>query len=178
MNLEFNFTNTVHRNPSWLNDDFKVSASNIADYMKEKIVRQYTCEFCGKKRYRRHIMAMHELHCTANPDRECRMCKVKRNIPEIIFIVKTTARLQGHELAAGPIVFTDEKPETSKVLQHIEELTDGCPACILAVHRVGKFFTEFDFKKASELWFARKMEEESDQQRREEERLYCQPVSD
>ncbi len=42
--------------------------------MKEKMVKQYKCDFCGKKGYSKGHMNKHERHCTMNPDRACRMC--------------------------------------------------------------------------------------------------------
>lgn len=157
-NLEFTFNEDLkHRNPDWIPDSFQVGKDNWDRWMKEKIVKQYMCEFCGKKRYRRHIMAQHEKRCTANPDRKCGMCKSKNcRIREIVLIVKTTARLAGREVPDSPVLefnTVNGLPTKSETLKQIEYEAHHCPACILAVHRAGEFFTEFDFKKASEAWW-------------------------
>lgn len=150
----------------------KGSMWNWFTSVKERTVKQFTCDYCGKKRYRRHIMASHELHCTLNPNRSCRMCKGKPHINQIILVVKATAKLKGYELASSQIVDFNptsgyQAPE-SEVLKQIQELTDSCPACVLAVHRVGGFFTEFVFREACDRWF---------QEERAEHRQQCQPVN-
>ena len=40
---------------------------------KQKIV--YYCDFCKKKGLSGRWMAIHEEHCTANPDRKCALCE-------------------------------------------------------------------------------------------------------
>ena len=42
--------------------------------MRVKMVKQYICDFCGKKGLGAGHIKKHEKHCTMNPDRECRMC--------------------------------------------------------------------------------------------------------
>jgi len=78
----------------------------------------YECEFCGKRNRSGGHMAKHEKHCTANPDRECRMCKVAAYVG-------------------------DRDPSETTLAERIEALRSGgvgslqdacndCPACMLS----------------------------------------------
>ena len=49
--------------------------------MKEKQKTVYYCDFCKKYRLTRNSMALHELHCTLNPDRICRVLGCTGNCP-------------------------------------------------------------------------------------------------
>lgn len=68
-------------------------------------------------------MEKHELSCTMNPNRVCRMCKMagltQKPIAELI------ALLPEDGCPGGPI--GDEKA--------IREATGGCPACLMAANR-------------------------------------------
>lgn len=46
--------------------------------MKIKTRTVYYCDFCKKKSFRKSSMEKHEKHCTMNPKRECRLCKLDR----------------------------------------------------------------------------------------------------
>ena len=100
--------------------------------MKKKTCTQYKCDFCGKMKYSKYLMNIHEVYCTLNPNRECRLC---------ILISGKSSNLS--ELLKN---FPDPKIEYcdgSEAIENIEEINDGidkiakitenCPACILSV---------------------------------------------
>ena len=112
----------------------------------------YYCEYCNKHSLSPSL-AIHERHCTANPDRDCRLCE-NRNVKEII--EKYRKYFTIHPL--------------NKVVKYIKEFTLEdikneldylCPNCILTIIRClelnqyyfGKKFA-FDYKKALEEWWA------------------------
>ena len=126
---------------------------------KRKIV--YYCDFCKKKSLR--SLKVHEKHCTANPDRECRLCDNKSIKPIIekyrkyFYIRETRKRLfEGWEYSNIMPVF--KKKFTLKDL--VNELDYICPNCILAIIRClglnRRYFQEkfkFNYKKALDNWW-------------------------
>ncbi len=92
--------------------------------MKQKKVWRYYCDFCGKGGLVKHWMAKHEVSCTANPERLC--------------------RLHGHATPGNkqPAVkdliaqFDSRKPDCG--MKELREMAGNCPACILAAIRQSK----------------------------------------
>ncbi len=116
-----------------------------------KIIKKnvYYCDFCNKKRgLSAGAMAKHEKHCTANPDRECRLCG--RTYPLRKYIDRLKKRFE---------IIESEPDEydciTQTVKWHGKEITlkevlgiaDNCPNCTLAILRQTKLnYAVFDFK--------------------------------
>jgi hypothetical protein len=87
--------------------------------MKIKTVKRYYCDFCKKQGGSSFYMRRHELHCTNNPKRACRLCALGNggngcDIAEAVKILGT-----GHDAK----------------FKAMREFVDGCPACMLAVIR-------------------------------------------
>lgn len=82
--------------------------------MTRKPAWRYKCDFCGKKSYSGGHMAKHEKHCTANDNRECRVCKLvegkQRGMEELVM-----AAWCGIDV--------------------LREVAGGCPACMLSAIR-------------------------------------------
>ena len=87
--------------------------------MTKRQVWRYKCDFCGKQNLSSVHMARHERHCTANPNRICRMCahaeNEQRPLPELIRALDTTIPGYG--------------------INELRELASGCPMCMLAAVR-------------------------------------------
>src|SRR3990167_2617624 len=91
---------------------------------------RYYCDFCKKSGCSGFFMNRHEIHCTMNPNRICRMCaygKLKQNtVSENIEKVKL-----GFDV--------------------LSKYVNGCPCCILSALRQSKsdmfsFNSRFAFK--------------------------------
>jgi hypothetical protein len=82
-------------------------------------------------------MAQHEACCTLNPNRTCRMCKVAGFEPTRMDIVLPLARLLRPEHMGMDDSDTWEgmKIRWREWLKTMEEITHGCPACMLAILR-------------------------------------------
>lgn len=142
--------------------------------MKRKIV--YYCDYCNKKSLR--SLKIHEKHCTANPDRECRLCDNKSIKPIIekyrkYFTIEETEKVilggQEWEMVIKPIF---KKEFTLKDI--INELDYICPNCILAIIRclgLNRCYMEdkfkFDYKKALDNWWRITNKEEWEKDERE-----------
>lgn len=125
------------------------------------------CEFCNKRSLSKGHMNTHEKHCTANPDRRCRMCDnyeggSPNNIREIVDELRKRFILE--TIKEYPYDGATEMTETIKAkwigepitIDEVRKLVDGCPNCMLAIIRQAKFayhyfegteFGEFDYKK-------------------------------
>ena len=91
--------------------------------MRRKQVWRYYCEFCGKGSCSGGGMAIHEKHCTMNPNRECRMCDASQ-------------RAYGDAVQqpiADLIAALGDGQKTG--MAALRELASSCPACILAAIR-------------------------------------------
>ena len=124
--------------------------------MKIKTVKQYQCDFCGKKNYSAAAMNKHEKNCTMNPDRECRMCKLREDsqtpLSELVAILPKMEIVDDNY--GGVRVLNAEEIETA--MKAVREKADNCPTCILATIRqkgVYVSITGFDYKKeCKEFW--------------------------
>ena len=130
--------------PPWWVDTY--AATNYNAPMKSKKVTRYWCDFCKKSGASGYHMGRHEKHCTANPGRECRVCKFARGDDSRTDLAAAVQLLQGGDWeAARPL------PPA------LREATGGCPACILAALRqalvpVGAA-SDFDYKaEMASLW--------------------------
>lgn len=82
--------------------------------MTRKPAYRYKCDFCGKCGYSASAMKTHEKHCTANPARECRVCKML-------------------EVEQKPI--EDLAAAAFRGIKALTDEAEGCPACMLAAIR-------------------------------------------
>lgn len=130
--------------------------------MRKKRVWRYYCDFCKKANCHAGAMKEHEVHCTNNPARVCRMCDVleTRHTP----LEELIALLPDPDL---PDTRTDEEMWSQKpsslyvalleVLPLLRKQADGCPVCIFAALRQAKmppdkeiFDLEIECKSAME----------------------------
>jgi hypothetical protein len=95
-----------------------------------KTVKQFVCEFCGKKQYALGAMRRHERHCTANPGRECRMCALTPDGCSAAHLPKLVAML------------ADEEELPRERMRKVREATD-CPACTLAAIRQSRIWEKY-----------------------------------
>lgn len=88
--------------------------------MRKKQVWRYYCDHCGKGSLSGGHMRNHERHCTANPNRECRMHKhfdePQRPVAELMAAL-------------------DELSRPDYGLPELRRLAGNCPMCILAAVR-------------------------------------------
>lgn len=120
--------------------------------MKVKRVNRYYCEFCKKSGCSGGHIAKHERHCTRNPNRICRMCKMvgQEQQPKIMDLKL---------LLPTPVKFPDRDYEyflVTELTREFLEATGGCPACTLAAilqsgYPMGAY--DYDFKtEAKKVW--------------------------
>ena len=97
--------------------------------MKSKKVWRYYCEFCKKGGCGKYAMKQHEIHCTMNPNRKCRMCDIAEieqvPIDELMKLLPEPHTKDDY----GTITF--KKTD----LNELKEVTSNCPNCILATIR-------------------------------------------
>ncbi len=96
--------------------------------MKKRLVWRYTCEFCKKANCSAPSIAKHELHCTKNPARVCRMCmRVGEKQPPISELIAAIHFVPVTE-------FLDIQIQERR-LDRVRIAARNCPACILAAIR-------------------------------------------
>lgn len=136
----------------------------------------YYCEYCSKKSLRSVII--HEKHCTANPDRECRLCDNQKIKPIIekyqkYFYLRETKN--SHPVSEwGEIKVTPVFKKKFTLEDLMNELDYECPNCILALIRclgLNRYWMdkkyEFDYKEALGEWWAVANEEQREKDFRE-----------
>lgn len=107
--------------------------------MKELLKKVYYCGFCKKHSLSRYHLLNHELHCTMNPARKCRMCG---NIGLVEYEIKIIKDPLGRE-SSGIVIGRED-----------------CPACALAFirqHKISYRSNEdgsyWEYKEACRLWW-------------------------
>ena len=119
--------------------------------MKSKRVLRYYCDFCKKSGCGKYAMEQHELYCTMNPNRKCKMCAIAdmEQLPiDALKRLLPLPKVMEDDYGVGYTV--EENP-----LKKLHEATD-CPACILATIRQSgqmSYMYEFDFKKECKLFW-------------------------
>lgn len=78
--------------------------------MRQRKRWQYYCGFCKKNGGSKYHIQEHEKHCTANPDRFCRMC-AKADLEQNSTADLVTAAFNG--------------------IKRLRDEAQGCPACML-----------------------------------------------
>ena len=131
--------------------------------MNRKRVWRYYCEFCKKSGCSAGHMKHHENNCTMNPNRKCGMCEYTEN--EQASIVDLLKALKADILEYKKDNTFDRYNEVgtylmenvySVPLNKLRNVSEGCPACILAAIRQSGISQsiEFDFKKEKEEFWA------------------------
>lgn len=146
--------------------------------MKEKMVHQYRCDFCSKKKYSKPHMIQHEKCCTMNPDRHCRMCMLigeEQQLVENLLIIFPKDLLKCYKEIQDNCAYiglAESNKLTEMFKPHLDKLYQAvhtCPACMLAVIRqsgLRGFDIGFDYKKEIEAFW----EDYNKRQREKEER--------
>lgn len=124
----------------------------------------YYCDYCNKRSLRSLIN--HEKHCTANPNRTCRLCE-RESIKEIIdkyrklFVIKEVDALTESTLKVEYL-----KEFNLESIRH--ELEYNCPTCLLAIIRcvgLNRYYFgdkfKFDYQKELAEWWQRTNAEDS-----------------
>lgn len=118
----------------------------------------YYCDHCKKKSLAAHAMKVHEKHCTANPNRECRVCDnkfINEAIDEFKLRFEFTDQPETDCITGEPTGRREVRASWTGepvTLKEIRDRADNCPACILAILRQTDFFQgmvdtgKFDFK--------------------------------
>jgi hypothetical protein len=122
--------------------------------MKSRQVWRHTCDFCKKSLLKRPAMEKHEAHCTANPNRKCRMCALIGEEP-----VAPAGEL-AKMMTPPPASWGSEEREAWQAVvlpqfAALRERTNGCPACMLAALRqtgVHSNDVDWDFSAAAKAW--------------------------
>ena len=113
----------------------------------------YYCDFCGKKSLR--SLKSHEEHCTANPDRRCRLCEDALELRPIINNLKSKISIEG--------IDENIKVISAPTLDDILKIT-VCPNCVLTILRctgLNRYYfgIKYDYKaKLESYWEARREE--------------------
>lgn len=126
-----------------------------------KTKKVYYCEFCGKHGLR--PITEHELHCTKNPNRDCRLDCDTVDLPELIEKYKKQFITKEDSLGFITLV---SKPD----IKDIKNDTGNCPNCTLTILRCGELAygydkSEFNYQEELNNWWA----EVNKQERRSDE---------
>ena len=126
--------------------------------MKIRTVKQYCCDFCGKKKYTVSAMIKHEKHCTKNINRVCRMCDIlgtANDIKELIAMIPMPVFTDDRNINGFIIDEIKNQKELNESFEKMKEKAGNCPACILAVIRnIGHYHVfEYDYKKEVEKFW-------------------------
>ncbi len=117
--------------------------------MKVKRINRYYCDFCKKANCSAPAMKKHELHCTKNPNRTCRVCDAlggenQPNLQELISLLPI------HNPSGYQEYWEWVEKEVEPAIVKVLVAANGCPACVLAALRQSNITagaTSFDFKK-------------------------------
>ena len=130
----------------------------------------YYCEFCSKRGLSAYHILKHEKHCTANPDRRCRL-RGNNSLMEEIEKLKSRFEIIENELDFIDDIFTTNDHYTVEwkgekiTIDEILDITDGCPNCTLAILRQTRlnwhlFDIKYDYQKELSGWWKEKHKEE------------------
>lgn len=115
--------------------------------MRKKRTWRYYCDYCNKAGCSAGHMQRHEKHCTLNPNRKCRMCDMLEAVQKPLVTL----------VAVFGVYESDARSKAERVTQ-LEELTEGCPACMLATARAldardPRWSIDVEFKRrCKDLW--------------------------
>ena len=96
-----------------------------------------TCDYCGKKNWSKWHMRNHELHCTMNPSRECRVCKMvegeQKAIAELMALLPEPVSWEDE--CGCTVYHEDTTKHVNAALPALRDACESCPACIMAALR-------------------------------------------
>ncbi len=131
--------------------------------MRVKKVNRYYCDHCNKSGCAAGHMKKHEKHCTMNPDRECRMCKLLdvEQVPmaEMLSVLPDPEKfidgILGDKHSEEQAVRAYEKlnEAVEQATEKLRVTTNNCPTCILAALRqknLTKWGYFFDYRAEAE----------------------------
>lgn len=131
--------------------------------MQIRQVKQYICDFCGKKGLSSGHIKKHERHCTKNPERKCRMCDTlnveQQPITNLMAVLPDPSEyIYDDEWGQGGYLL-ELFEATDAVMPKLKDLVSGCPMCIMAALRQKGIpvngVNSFDYKKeVAEIWAA------------------------
>ena len=105
--------------------------------MRTKRVNRYYCDYCKKSGCSKYHMERHEMFCTMNPNRECRMCALvdepQPDLAELIALLPTASWEQESE--DNGLLSYDFHDALDGAMVKLKEAANGCPACMLAALR-------------------------------------------
>lgn len=141
--------------------------------MKERTVTQYSCDFCGKKLLQRSAMVKHELACTLNPNRKCRMCEaaglMQLPVATLVALIPSRDLLNiPSQDVWDPMSYLEKEhvsaliekldPTLKDLVAKVEEAACRCPACMMAAFRQSGLpmgvLKAFDYKKLKKAFWA------------------------
>lgn len=120
--------------------------------MKTKKVNRYYCDFCKKSGCSGGHMKKHEIHCTMNPNRACRVCLLlgvhQQPMSELLATLPKPASYNFDPLEAFEGV--------TLAMPLLRRKANNCPACILATLRQSGLIgiTYIDYKQEMRDIFA------------------------
>lgn len=130
--------------------------------MKVRRVNRYYCDFCKKANCSGASISTHEQHCTKNPKRTCRMCKVllEQEQPSTDALLATLPDPEQFKRlidGTGGMYYFEFGDALGPALTALRKAAGNCPACIMAACRQKGIpvvaFSDFNFTKESKsLW--------------------------
>lgn len=134
--------------------------------MKTKKVNRYWCDFCNRPGLQAASMRKHELHCTLNPARDCRVCglmggSVKvgaQRMAELVAILPAYVEYEGDSQGNPNWQYSAFCKALDNAMPLLRTAVDDCPACTMAALRQRKIpvpmVGTFDFNAEMQAIFA------------------------
>ena len=102
--------------------------------MKIKRVNRYYCDFCKKAGCSKWHMERHEKHCTMNPNRICRYCKImeveQQKMDELLALLTKPEMVKNeYGVYYKPIIDIESEIEA------LRDITSNCPMCMFSAIR-------------------------------------------
>lgn len=108
-----------------------------------KIVQKnvYYCEYCKKKSLRKDVIQKHEIYCTMNPGRRCKICEMgefeTKPLSELLELTKKYNKLEVIDNGYGYAIEVDGSL-TVEEFEEIRGFVGICPCCLMAVIKQNK----------------------------------------
>lgn len=124
----------------------------------KKKVWQYKCDFCGKKKYSKSAINLHEKHCTMNHKRECRHCiQLKGESQTDIIKLKSIVPIRDdyRRFYDNGLFDHSYEDKCDSCIDELMEKTEGCPVCVYSILRQSGqlIHINFNYKKLiEEFW--------------------------
>lgn len=113
---------------------------------------RYYCDFCKKAGGSGVAMLRHESSCTLNPGRECRLCVITNGgcVSTMDELMAPLPDPTEWHAAWTQELHAELQEKTQAAMPALRELTQNCPACIMAALRCKKIpvpmVDSFNFK--------------------------------